>query len=266
MRVSTEEFVRRAKLIHGDTYSYDQTIYINQKTPMKIFCNKCKVYFLQLPTNHLRGKGCKTCAIKKVHDKQRKPLEKFIFEAKKVHGNKYDYSEVNYYNNRDKVKIYCNSCNTYFWQAPDKHLARQDCPCFKLKKMHNKLKGSLQDFIEKAIFLFGNKYDYSKVDYYNSTTKVLLKCNKCNKTFYITPANHLRGRGCPYCKQSKGELQIEKWLNKNKILYIIQKRFMDCCDKNPLPFDFYLPDYNMCIEFQGKQIIQNGILMKMNVI
>lgn len=66
------------------------------------------------------------------------------------------------------------------------------------------------------------------------------------------------GKGCPYCKQSKGELQIQEWLEKHAIIYEAQKRFKDCRDKNPLPFDFYLPSYNLCIEYQGRQHYKEG--------
>lgn len=59
--------------------------------------------------------------------------------------------------------------------------------------------------------------------------------------------------GCPYCNQSKGELRIQNWLDKHLIVYKAQFRFKECKDKRSLPFDFYLPTYNICIEFQGKQ-------------
>lgn len=71
--------------------------------------------------------------------------------------------------------------------------------------------------------------------------------------FNQSPNSHLRGRGCPICKLSKGELNIKKFLENNKIEYIPQYRFKDCRDKNTLPFDFYLPNHNVCIEYDGKQ-------------
>ena len=252
-KLSTEEFIRRAKLVHNDRYSYEQAVYINQKTPLKIFCKKCKMYFWQIPINHLQGKGCKICGIKKRVISQSLTTEEFIKRAKKIHHNKYDYSKSVYKNQNTKVKIFCKNCNSYFFQYPAKHLLGQDCKCRKSEKMHAKLMSSLNEFIQKAKKVFGDRYDYSKVNYYNNATKVCITCNKCKKDFYITPANHLRNRGCPYCKQSKGELKIENWLLIHKIKYIIQKRFIDCYDKNSLPFDFYLPDYNACIEYQGKQ-------------
>ena len=71
--------------------------------------------------------------------------------------------------------------------------------------------------------------------------------------FEQTPNSHLRGSGCPICKTSKGELEIQRILYNKNIKYITQYTFDNCKNKRKLPFDFYLPDYNMCIEFDGKQ-------------
>ena len=97
-----------------------------------------------------------------------------------------------------------------------------------------------------------DKYDYSLVDYTDSKTKVKIICPK-HGVFEQIPSGHLNGRGCSKCKESKGEKIIRAYLMGNNIKFISQKRFKDCRDKYPLPFDFYLPDYNTCIEFNGRQ-------------
>lgn len=71
--------------------------------------------------------------------------------------------------------------------------------------------------------------------------------------FGRTPDSHLGGRGCPYCRQSRGEKLIKNILTDHHIEFEFQKRFNDCRDNKPLPFDFYLPKYNLCIEYQGEQ-------------
>lgn len=63
----------------------------------------------------------------------------------------------------------------------------------------------------------------------------------------------MNGIGCPICKLSKGELRIKNYLDENKIKYVRQKKFRECKDKRMLPFDFYLPSENICIEFDGEQ-------------
>lgn len=72
--------------------------------------------------------------------------------------------------------------------------------------------------------------------------------------FEQSPNDHLgKKTGCPICKESNGENIVRKYLSDNHIKYIPQHRFKDCRDKNPLPFDFYLPKYNTCIEYDGEQ-------------
>lgn len=122
----------------------------------------------------------------------------------------------------------------------------------RLRKV-NKLCFTVEKFIQKAEKIHGNKYDYSEVKYKNTYNDIKIYCKKCKQYFIQNPAHHLSGCGCPRCNSSKGENRIALYLHTNKVTYIKEKRFKECKDKNPLPFDFYLPDYNICIEFQGKQ-------------
>lgn len=90
------------------------------------------------------------------------------------------------------------------------------------------------------------------MNYKNSRTKIKIICSKHGE-FIQTPAYHLKGSGCPVCQYSKGELLIRNYLDYHQVKFITQKKFTDCRNKKLLPFDFYLPDYNLCIEFQGQQ-------------
>ena len=116
---------------------------------------------------------------------------------------------------------------------------------------------TISEFIEKAKLKHGEKYkyDYSKSVYINARTKVDIICPK-HGLFNQICNNHLKGMGCPVCKSSKGELKIIKFLEENNINYISQYTFDDCRFKNKLSFDFYLPDYNMCVEYNGEQHYQ----------
>ena len=107
--------------------------------------------------------------------------------------------------------------------------------------------------IEKAKNVHGNKYDYSNMNYINSYTKVEIICPK-HGSFYQAPQDHIHSKaGCPICKESKGELLISNILNELNIDYNRQKTFPDLKYKSLLYFDFYLPDYNICIEYDGEQ-------------
>ena len=97
-----------------------------------------------------------------------------------------------------------------------------------------------------------NKYDYSKVNYINCKIKVKIIC-PIHGEFEITPDNHVSKHGCSKCKLSQGELNIIKILEENSINYVNQKKFNNCINKRKLSFDFYLPEYNVCIEYDGVQ-------------
>lgn len=248
LSIQTNIFVVKAKQIHGNKYGYDKVIYTKNRVKVKIFCNKCNKYFKQTPESHLQGCGCPICGkvIKKTKNN-------FIKEAKKIHKNKYNYNEIQYINSHKKIKLYCNTCKQYFWQIPINHLHGSGCPyCNPYKKL------TQAEFIEKAKEIHNDIYDYSEVCYKNHRTKIKIRCKRCGILFEQKVNCHLNGQGCPYCKQSKGELQIQAWLEKHTIIYEAQKRFKDCRDKNPLPFDFYLPCYNLCIEYQGRQHYKEG--------
>jgi hypothetical protein len=107
-------------------------------------------------------------------------------------------------------------------------------------------------FIEKAKKIHGDKYDYSEVEYVNNQTKVCIICPIHGK-FWQSPAMHLHGEGCPYCKESKLEIEVETLLKENSIAFIKQcrKDILKWLDR--LSLDFYLPEHNIAIECQGMQ-------------
>ncbi len=243
-RLTTEEFIKKAQEVHGNKYDYSKVNYVNNKIPIKILCLK-HGSFLQKPGDHLLKKGCLNCSV----DNKRKSTEIFIKKVNKIHKNKYNYSKIDYVNNHTKIQIFCPA-HGYFLQNPNSHLKGFGCPsCSLVKKL------TTETFIEKSKKIHGNKYNYSKVNYINNYTKVLIICPKHGE-FSQTPNSHLTGNGCPLCKSSKGELLIEKLLKHLNLLYIRQKTFNDL--KNPLTgwklrYDFYLPQENMLIEFNGIQ-------------
>lgn len=179
---------------------------------------------------------------------------KFIEKAKSIHNNKYDYSKVIYHNARSKVCIICPE-HGEFWQTPCHHLEKHGCPyCYNEKRHHQKKTLNKEKFIQRANEVHNNRYDYSKVEYINFHTKVCIICPKHGE-FWQTPANHIfgSGKGCPQCNDSKLEIFIENFLKENNIGYIKEKTFDWLKYDNYMFLDFYLPEYRMCIECQGKQ-------------
>lgn len=241
---SNEKFIEKVKSVHGNKYDYSKVEYKNAKTKVCIICPE-HGEFWQTPDNHINQKqGCPICRYIKSSSKIRKPLEEFIKKAKEIHGDKYDYSKVEYKNSKIKVCIICPE-HGEFWQAPDKHILRkQGCPsCYGNKKKN------IYEFIDESVKVHGNKYDYNKSIYKNNNTPLIITC-KLHGDFLQRPKDHLKGQGCPHCNQSKLENEIEQFLTKNNINFIHQYNIV-FLDKQKL--DFYLPEYNIGIECQGIQ-------------
>ena len=187
----SEKFIQKAKQIHGDKYNYSKVEYIKAIKKVIIICKE-HGEFLQQPSNHLQGNECAKCSILKRNDKSRYNTEIFIIKAKQIHGEQYNYSKVNYIDSKTKIVIVCKEHGEYL-QAPTKHLQKQGCPkCMSYENSNNK------EFIEKAIQIYGDKYDYSKVKYINSQTKVIIICKKHGEFLQI-PNSHLQYYGCKEC-------------------------------------------------------------------
>lgn len=159
-----------------------------------------------------------------------------------------------YQGNKIKIACKCKKCN-HEWEARPDNLLRWGCPKCRLIKIGNKNRKSLQNFINDAVKVHGNKYDYSKVEYLNNNTKVCIICPEHGE-FWQTPANHLCRHGCPKCNQSRGELLIETFLKENEVEYIPQYKIridstINCSGEAKV--DFFLPKYNTFIEYNGVQ-------------
>jgi len=230
--------------IHGDKYDYSKVEYKNAHTKVCIVCKEHGEFY-QTPNSHLNGNGCPKCNNGGVHSN----VYSFIERAKKVHGDKYDYSKVEYVNAKTKVCIIC-PIHGEFWQTPEKHLLGRGC-----RVCSNREKITTEIFVSRAKALHRELFDYSKSIYNGKESKLLIKCNVCGKEFEMTPHNHLSHKqGCPYCKTSKLEKSVEQALINNGIEYEQQKVFDWLVDgKKVKRFDFYLPKYNVAIECQGLQ-------------
>jgi hypothetical protein len=188
-----------------------------------------------------------------------KSNETFIDESKLIHDNFYDYSLCNYVNSLEKVKIIC-PVHGVFEQVSNYHLRGSGCPkCgLDITKTHTVL--GIDKFKEISNKIHNNKYNYDRVDYINSYTKVEILCS-VHGSFLQKPNDHISSKsGCPVCKESKGEKLISGILLSNDIIFEYQKRFNDLKYKSYLYFDFYLPDLNMCIEFDGEQHFRPVVL------
>jgi hypothetical protein len=211
-QLTTEEFIRRAKEVHGDKYDYSKTVYVNKRTKLIITC-PIHGDFETLPYNHLNGGNCKKCV-----NESRKPREKyiknkvndletFITEANKIHNNKYDYSKFKYTGTYNKSIIICHK-HGEFEQSPANHLRKHGCPmCARNKKL------TVESFIEKANKVHNNKYDYSLVTNINNCNdKITIICPEHGE-FQQRIDSHLHGTGCGLCAKNK-KLTVEDFIMK----------------------------------------------------
>ena len=242
-----DEFIRKAKKVHGDKYDYSNVEYVNSQTKVCIIC-PIHGEFWQIPASHLKGCGCKKCGIEASHNKQKKKEENFLEKARKVHNDKYNYSKVEYVNNKTKVCIVC-PIHGEFWQTPSDHLRGKGCKKCGYELVGKRKSITFEEFFKRANKLHNNKYEYSKDTYKNCSNKILMKC-PIHGEFWQTPDHHLHGCGCPHCNESHLERDISILLAENNIYFLRTKHF-DWLGKQHL--DFYLPKYDIGIECQGEQ-------------
>ena len=210
-RLTTREFIERARRKHGNEYDYSKSNYIGSNAKLTIIC-KIHGPFKQTPHNHLLKYGCFKCGIKK----QKLTKKQFMEKASKIHNDKYDYSKFKYINYKTKGIIICKTHGP-FSQVAGEHLRGHGCSGCGIKNGQQKSTLTKKQFIEKARKTHNDKYDYSKSDYMGSNTKLTIIC-KIHGPFKQRADSHLYGNGCFKCgvksAQQKSTLTTEEFINK----------------------------------------------------
>lgn len=253
-KYNTEEFINLAKSIHGSRYDYSNVIYKGNKTKIILICNK-HGHFSIRPNDHLsiNKVGCAKCGTESASIKISLNKKEFIKRSEIYHKNIYDYSNVIYKNRKTKVKIICNK-HGEFKQVAELHMLGHGCPQCAIEINTSLKKNSFKEILYKFKEIHGDKYKYiyNKELHINNKSKIKIIC-PTHGIFSQRINTHSNGHGCPKCKRSIGEEVISDYLIENNIIHIDEYKFKDCIYKNPLQFDFYLPEYNLCIEYDGKQ-------------
>lgn len=205
LRKKTQEFIDDAKKIHNNKYDYSNLIYTNIKTKITITCKK-HGNFLQNPNAHLSGIGCSKCS-----GKYSPTTEEWVEKAKKVHGDKYDYSISIYVNTKTKIMIICKKHGN-FTQLPRHHLNGVNC-----SKCSGTYSPTTKEWVERAKKVHGYKYDYSNTKYKNHNIHVIIICKEHGK-FQQKPSIHLRGHGCQRCSKTHS-YSTEEWIKKAKKIH-----------------------------------------------
>jgi len=182
-----EEIRSKANLIYNNKYEYLDIDRTCNKSKIIINCYNHGIFKKYYHDHLVRNQGCPNCS---KPSKLNKDI--FVNRANEIHNNKYDYSNVEYKNNNNKVNIICK-VHGEFSQTPGNHLSGQKCP-----KCCKNLKYTLDNFIKKANEIHNYVYDYSLTKYKNVNTKIQIKCKE-HGIFEQIPQYHLQGYGCYKC-------------------------------------------------------------------
>lgn len=210
-QLTTEEFIAKAKTVHGDKYDYSKVEY---KRGNKKVCIVCPAHgdFWQTANSHLCGRGCPDCSRINAAKQRMSTKEQFIAKAIELYGEFYDYSKVQYNGNKTPVCIVC-PVHGEFWQKPNGHLSGHKCPRCSNENKITRQCNSTDWFIEKAMLVHGDKYDYSKTEYKGTQNSVLITCLK-HGDFQQTAYTHLRGSGCPLCAIEEGRTSLHEFIGR----------------------------------------------------
>lgn len=233
-------FLEKANQIHNNFYQYLEESYKGSNKKIKIICPEHGI-FEQSSSQHLNGQGCPKCA-----GNYNYSTESFIKKAKLIHGDRYDYSLVEYINSHKKIKIICPE-HGIFEQKPYHHLRGHGCSKCTFSSGYTQ-----EEFILKVKSIHNNLYDYSLVDYKNIKEKIKIIC-PVHGIFEQKAQSHLLGRGCYQCAQilqtSKGEKEVLEYV---KTIYsgLILENNREII--NPFELDIFLPELNIAIEYNGE--------------
>lgn len=248
-RRSLNDVIKLAREVHGDKYDYSKiTEYKNDRIKYPIVCPEHGVFYMTM-NNHIQAKqGCPACGKIQSSINRRTTFNNFVKEANNVHNNFYSYPE-DFNTLNDKIIINCPKHGD-FEQKASNHLNGQGCPMCFYERLSEMKTSNKDEFVEKAEKVHGGRYDYSKVVYNGSISKVEIICPQ-HGSFWQTPTNHLQGYGCPKCTplHSKCEDEIYDFLvgllgEDNVIQH-------DRIILAPKEIDLYIPSLKIGIEYDG---------------
>ena len=239
---TTEQYVEAVKNINPNVEVMGE--YINATTPI---LHKCKIDGCEWearPYAILRGDRCPKCTGNK-----KRTTEEYKQELANINP---DVEVIEEYINSTTPILHKCKIDGHIWcAAPNNMLNGRGCPVCKFRKLSKLFSRTHEEYVKEVtecnpdIEVIGQ--------YINARTPILHRCKLDGYEWYAIPYNILLGQGCPQCQESNGERLVRQWLESHEIQYTYQKIFSNCKDAKTLPFDFYLSDYNICIEYDGQQ-------------
>lgn len=258
-RKTTQEFKEEVFNIVGNEYDV-LSEYINNKEKILIkhnseICNNNEWWIK--PNNFLScNQRCPICSKIKADESHRKDMTMIIEEIKSVHGEEYDVNLDNYINNKSKIDITHKNCGHKFESTLNNFLSKKStCPICAYKTRKEKTKLNINHVREVIKNITNGEYELVSTEYINNSIPLAIRHTECGDIFYVSFGNFTNGGvRCPCISTSKGELRIQEILKSFNIDFETQYMFDDCVGiKRRMPFDFYLEQFNLCIEYQGRQ-------------
>jgi very-short-patch-repair endonuclease len=244
---TNSEFDVRLRKIHGNRITRLEDRVTGQVNIL-CRCNICGHIWKARCTRIIRNPNCPNCNLL-----SEKSFDQKVFD---FFGDSFFRTEEFTKNMRvrgEKIQMKCKVCNLEAKYRVNHIVEGHGCRC-RMRRGNEAQRVPLSEFLRRCFEIHGDKYDYSKVNYeYMNKTKVTIIC-PIHGEFKQLIGDHICNKsGCPKCRESKGEKKIRLYLESYNVEYIKNKRYKDCRDKNPLPFDFYIPTKNLLIEFDGEQ-------------
>jgi len=248
-RKTESEFINKSKKMFNNKYTYNDVVYVTHDNEVTL---RCCLHgdFKITPKKHFKNKytgGCPDCINEY---SKKKTTEEFIKESEMKYGNIFTYEKTKYIDARSKVKITCPKHGD-FEQTPDRHLSnntKYGCNKCGEDSTGNIRRRPFEEFLNRSNTTHNNKYDYSKSVYQNTDTPLTIIC-PTHGEYKQVPTVHMNGGGCYKCKGSNGEKIITEILIQNNIKFIREYKISGYRYR----YDFYLPDLNIFIEYDGMQ-------------
>lgn len=247
---TSDDFYSDVKRLLPNVYIEDNQ-YKDRSSRINCKCLICGYEWVTSAESLLLGHGCWNCYINNVTGKIKKTEQEYREELHTIHPTINLISEYN--GSKNSVECECQVCGNIWTTTAYSLLSlKYGCPECASQQAGITKRMTDDEFKKRLIIVMPHIQPISQ--YVVSDEKMEFCCTLHNKTYWQLPYDTLNGKnGCPICKkQSNGETAVSRFLESNNIQYITQYRFDDCKNIKTLPFDFYLPDYNTCIEYDGE--------------
>lgn len=240
------QWLQRAKQQHGDKYDYSKVVYTKARDKVVIICD-VHGEFEQVAHSHVKGMGCKKCALSKTAESRKLNIANFIARSNEIHENRYDYSSSKYITSATPLVIIC-PIHGEFEQTPSNHLAGKGCQMCANARIGESRRNTVLEFINKSREVHGDKYSYDKVEYITTKNHVTVTC-AIHGDFSISPNNHQNGKGCPGCAIANNKAENEFYNFISDITSDAHRN--DRTLIKPMELDVIVPSKKIAFEFNG---------------